>query len=85
MVAYAPTTAATPFGPAATLMASLLMMFVIQAFKIPSASMQNTLLVGDHLFVNKFLYGLRVPFNGKRILPIRQPKRGGNCACAAPN
>ncbi len=45
-------------------MASLLMLFVIQAFKIPSASMENTLLIGDHLFVNKFIYGLRVPFTG---------------------
>jgi len=60
----------------AAVMASLLMMFVIQAFKIPSASMERTLLIGDHLFVNKFLYGVRVPFSGKRILPIRQPKRG---------
>jgi len=60
----------------AAFMASLLMMFVIQAFKIPSASMEKTLLIGDHLFVNKFLYGARVPFSGKRILPIRKPKRG---------
>jgi signal peptidase I len=60
----------------AALMASLLMMFVIQAFKIPSASMERTLMIGDHLFVNKFLYGLRVPVTGGRILPIRQPKRG---------
>lgn len=60
----------------AALMASLLMMFVIQAFKIPSASMERTLLIGDHLFVNKFLYGLRVPVSGARVLPIRQPKRG---------
>jgi signal peptidase I len=60
----------------AALMASLLMMFVIQAFKIPSASMEKTLLIGDHLFVNKFLYGARVPVTGRRILPLRQPKRG---------
>ncbi len=60
----------------AAFMASLLMMFVVQAFKIPSASMEKTLLIGDHLFVNKFLYGARVPFSGKRILPLRQPKRG---------
>lgn len=60
----------------AALMASLLMMFVIQAFKIPSASMEKTLLIGDHLFVNKFLYGARVPITGRRILPLRQPKRG---------
>lgn len=60
----------------AALMASLLMMFVLQAFKIPSASMEKTLLIGDHLFVNKFLYGLRVPVSGKRLLPLRHPKRG---------
>jgi signal peptidase I len=60
----------------AALMASLLMMFVAQAFKIPSASMEKTLLIGDHLFVNKFLYGARVPFSGRRILPMRKPKRG---------
>jgi signal peptidase I len=60
----------------AAFMASLLMMFVLQAFKIPSASMEKTLLIGDHLFVNKFLYGLRVPVSGKRILPIRNPRRG---------
>jgi signal peptidase I len=60
----------------AAFMASLLMMFILQAFKIPSASMEKTLLIGDHLFVNKFLYGARVPVTGQRILPIRKPKRG---------
>jgi signal peptidase I len=60
----------------AAFMASLLMMFVVQAFKIPSASMEKTLLIGDHLFVNKFLYGARVPFSGRRVLPLRRPKRG---------
>ena len=60
----------------AALMASLLMMFVIQAFKIPSASMERTLLIGDHLFVNKFLYGARVPFSGRRVLPLRKPRHG---------
>jgi signal peptidase I len=48
--------------------ASLLMMFVLQAFKIPSGSMENTLLINDHLFVNKFIYGLRIPFSGRHIL-----------------
>ena len=60
----------------AAFMASLLMMFVVQAFKIPSASMEKTLLIGDHLFVNKFLYGERIPFSGRRVLPLRAPKRG---------
>lgn len=41
--------------------AFLIMYFVIQAFKIPSGSMKNTLLIKDHLFVNKFVYGARLP------------------------
>jgi len=60
--------------------------FVIQAFKIPSGSMLPTLQIGDHLLVNRFIYGLRVPyyslgdwqmpFAGTLLLPISQPKRG---------
>lgn len=50
--------------------------FVIQAFRIPSGSMENTLLVGDYLFVNKFLYGAKVPFTDWSLPAIRQPKRG---------
>lgn len=60
----------------ATLLAWLLMSFVLQAFKIPSSSMERTLLIGDHLFVNKFLYGLRVPFTGKRVMQLKPPSRG---------
>lgn len=50
--------------------------FVLQAFKIPSGSMIPTLLVGDHLIVNKFMYGFEIPFTGKKILPIRHVRRG---------
>jgi signal peptidase I len=50
--------------------------FVIQAFKIPSGSMEPTLLVGDHILVNKFIYGIKVPFINKTIIPISKPKRG---------
>jgi signal peptidase I len=60
----------------AVVLASLLMYFVIQAFKIPSSSMEPTLLIGDHLFVNKFIYGVRVPFTGKRVFQFRPVKRG---------
>ncbi len=60
----------------AAITASLLMMFVVQAFKIPSGSMENTLLIGDHLFVNKFIYGLRVPILGKRVLSLESVSRG---------
>jgi signal peptidase I len=50
--------------------------FVVQAFKIPSGSMLPTLQIGDHLLVNKFIYGIRNPFSGKVIIPISKPKRG---------
>jgi signal peptidase I len=50
--------------------------FVIQAFRIPSASMQDTLLIGDFLFVNKFEYGPKIPFTHVRLPGLREPKRG---------
>ncbi len=59
----------------AVVMALLIMHFIIQAFKIPSSSMENTLKVGDHLFVAKIIFGTRIPFIDKVILPIREPKR----------
>lgn len=58
------------------LLAWVLMTFLIQAFKIPSGSMERTLLIGDHLFVNKFIYGLRVPIWGKRLISLRDVRRG---------
>jgi len=50
--------------------------FVIQAFRIPSESMRDTLLVGDFLFVNKFEYGPKIPFTNIRFPGLRAPKRG---------
>jgi len=50
--------------------------FVVQAFKIPSGSMEPTLLIGDHIIVNKFIYGIKAPFINKNIIPISEPKRG---------
>ncbi|MFZ5625621.1 MAG: signal peptidase I [Gemmatimonadota bacterium] len=50
--------------------------FLIEAFRIPSGSMENTLLVGDFLFVNKALYGAEVPLTGKRLPAVREPQRG---------
>ncbi len=49
---------------------------LIQAFKIPSSSMENTLLVGDHIFVNKFIYGYHIPFTKGRVLQFKSPERG---------
>jgi signal peptidase I len=62
--------------------------FVIQAFRIPSESMLDTLLVGDFLFVNKFEYGPKIPFTHIRIkLPAlsREPKRGDIIVFQYPN
>ena len=50
--------------------------FLIEAFRIPSGSMENSLLVGDFLFVNKALYGAEVPFTGRRLPAVREPIRG---------
>src|SRR5690242_21903299 len=50
--------------------------FVMEAFKIPSASMEKTLLVGDFLLVNKAVYGAEIPFTGKHLPAIRHPRRG---------
>ncbi len=49
--------------------------FIVQAFKIPTPSMADNLLVGDHLLVNKFVYARSVPWIGK-MFPFREIKRG---------
>ena len=54
----------------------LIRTFIIQAFKIPSGSMIPTLLVGDHILVNKFLYGTKIPFSDKRVLMFKKPEKG---------
>jgi signal peptidase I len=50
--------------------------FVVEPFKIPSASMVPTLLVGDYILVNKFSYGVRMPFTGSTLIPLGKPSRG---------
>jgi signal peptidase I len=49
--------------------------FLVEAFRIPSGSMENTLLIGDFLFVNKALYGAEVPIIRTRLPAVREPKR----------
>src|SRR4029077_14373630 len=49
---------------------------VVRAFTIPSGSMMDTLLVGDYILVNKFLYGPEVPFTDYRLPALRLPHRG---------
>lgn len=58
----------------ALLLALFIRTFVVQAFKIPSGSMIPTLLVGDHILVNKFLYGIRNPFTGATWISIGNPE-----------
>jgi signal peptidase I len=60
----------------AVLLALFIRAFVVQAFKIPSASMEPTLMVGDHILVNKFIYGIKIPFLQKTFIPISDPERG---------
>ena len=60
----------------ALILAMLIRTFIIQAFKIPSGSMIPTLLVGDHILVNKFLYGTKIPFLTRGCLCSRSLKEG---------
>ena len=50
--------------------------FVVEPYRIPSGSMLPTLLIGDHLFVNKFVYGIKIPFTRVRLPGLREPQRG---------
>jgi signal peptidase I len=60
----------------AVILALFIRTFIVQAFKIPSASMEPTLLVGDHIMVNKFIFGTKIPFTDISLLEWQQPERG---------
>jgi signal peptidase I len=66
----------------AILIALFIRAFIIQAFKIPSSSMEPTLLIGDHILVNKFIYGVRIPYSdkifgsSKKFFDGKKPQRG---------
>lgn len=60
----------------AIVLALFIRTFIVQAFKIPSGSMKETLLIGDHILVNKFLYGVKLPFVSATIIPYKEPQRG---------
>lgn len=60
----------------ALILALIIRTYIVQAFKIPSGSMIPTLLIGDHILVNKFLFGTEIPFTDKKILILRKPEKG---------
>ncbi len=60
----------------AIVLALFIRTFVVQAFKIPSGSMKETLQIGDHILVNKFIYGVKMPFLQKTLIPLKDPRRG---------
>lgn len=66
-------------------LALIIRAFVVQAFKIPSESMLQTLLVGDHLLASKFAYGIKIPFTDKYIYEGGDPQRGDIIIFAYPN
>jgi len=69
----------------AILIALFIRTFIICAYKIPSRSMVQTLLVGDHILVNKFLYGVKIPLLRNTIIPVSNPKRGDIVVFIYPN
>jgi signal peptidase I len=54
----------------------LIRSFVVEAFMVPTGSMLNTILIGDMMLVNKFVYGVKLPFTDNTIIPVSYPKRG---------
>ncbi len=60
----------------AVVLALLVRAFVLEAFRIPSSSMAPTLLAGDHVFVSKLAYGVRIPFTRVRLVSGAAPRRG---------
>ncbi len=59
----------------AVVLALFIRTFIVQAFKIPSGSMLPTLQIGDHILVNKFIYGVKIPFSGAVLMPLKDPQR----------
>src|SRR5258708_27354919 len=58
------------------ILARLVRTWVVQAFKIPTGSMENNLLIGDHLLVNKFIFAPTPLAIGRAVLPVRSIRRG---------
>ncbi|NTU67410.1 MAG: signal peptidase I [Chlorobiaceae bacterium] len=60
----------------AALVATVLRLFVVESYRIPTGSMERTLLAGDFLFVNKYVYGPKVPFTEIRLPKVHDVQRG---------
>ncbi|MCE5241776.1 MAG: signal peptidase I [Syntrophobacteraceae bacterium] len=60
----------------ALVLALFIRTFIVQTYKIPSGSMEDTLAVGDYIVVNKFIFGAKVPFTDRQIPGMRDPARG---------
>ena len=60
----------------AVILALFVRTWVVQAFKIPTGSMENNLFIGDHLLVNKFVFGPTASSVERALLPVREPRRG---------
>src|SRR5215813_9268949 len=69
----------------AVLLALVIRSLVVQAFTIPSGSMMDTLLIGDYILVNKFLYGPEIPFTDTHLPGFRDPARGDIIVFKYPN
>src|SRR5262247_4389946 len=69
----------------AVLLALVIRQFAVQAFTIPSGSMMDTLLIGDYILVNKFLYGAEIPLTDRHLPAVRDPHRGDIVVFKYPN
>src|SRR4026208_1840504 len=69
----------------AVLLALFIRQFAVQAFTIPSGSMMDTLLIGDYILVNKFLYGAEIPLTDLHLPGVRDPHRGDVIVFKYPN
>jgi signal peptidase I len=69
----------------AVLLALVIRQFAVQAFTIPSGSMMDTLLIGDYILVNKFLYGSEIPFTDLHLPGLRAPEHGDIIVFKYPN
>ncbi len=69
----------------AVLLALVIRQLAVQAFTIPSGSMMDTLLIGDYILVNKFLFGPEIPFTDKHLPGLRDPEHGDIIVFKYPN